>query len=78
MKFKGVGRWTAELTVVTSTGKDVLPADDLGARRAVSKFYFRGRMISGEKLRDFSNKWSEFRGAITYYLICAERLKLLN
>jgi DNA-3-methyladenine glycosylase II len=78
MKFKGVGRWTAELTVVTSTGKDVLPADDLGARRAVSRFYFRGEIISGEKLREFSNTWGKFRGAVTYYLICAERLKILK
>jgi len=77
MEFKGVGRWTAELTVVTSTGKDVLPADDLGARRVVSKVYFRGKIISGEKLRGFSNRWGKFRGAVTYYLICAERLKLL-
>jgi len=76
MNFKGVGRWTAELTVVTSTGKDTLPADDLGARRAVSKFYFEGKLISGEKLREFSNRWGKFRGIITYYLICAERLKL--
>jgi len=78
MKFKGVGRWTAELTVVTSTGKNALPADDVGARRAVSKFYFGGKMISGKKLRGFSDRWSKFRGAVTYYLICAERLKLLK
>ena len=78
MKFKGVGRWTAELTVVTSTGKDALPADDLGARRAVSKFYFGGKKISGEKLREFSNTWGKFRGVVTYYLICSERLKLLK
>jgi len=75
MNFKGVGRWTAELTVVTSTGKDVLPADDLGARRAVSKFYLKGKLMSGEKLREFSKIWDKFRGIITYYLICAERLK---
>ncbi len=78
MKFKGVGRWTAELTVVTSTGKEAFPADDLGARRAVSKLYFKGKPVSGEKLRKFSNKWGKFRGAIAYYLICAERLKMLK
>lgn len=78
MNFKGVGRWTAELTVVTSTGKNVLPADDLGARRAVSKFYFKGKLISGEELRKFSNRWGKFRGIITYYLICIERLKLIK
>jgi DNA-3-methyladenine glycosylase II len=73
-----VGRWTAELTVVTSTGKDALPADDLGARRAVSKFYFKGKLISGEKLRKFSSSWGKFKGIITYYLICMERLKLMK
>jgi len=78
VKFRGVGRWTAELTVVTSTGKEALPADDLGARRAVSKFYFKRKLITGEKLREFSNKWGKFRGAIAYYLICAERLGILK
>lgn len=73
-KFKGIGRWTAELIVVTSTGKEALPADDLGARRAVSNFYFNGQLIPGEKLREFSERWGKFRGIITYYLICAERL----
>lgn len=36
------------------------------------------RMISGEKLREFSNIWGEFRSDITYYLIVAERLKILK
>jgi DNA-3-methyladenine glycosylase II len=73
-KFKGIGRWTAELVIVTSTGKEALPADDLGARRAVSKFFFNGKLISGDELRKFSEKWGKFRGMVTYYLICAERL----
>ena len=74
-RFKGIGRWTAELVIVTSTGKEALPADDLGARRAVSKFYFGKKLISGNKLTEFTKKWGKFRGIITYYLICAERLK---
>jgi len=73
-QFKGIGRWTAELVIVTSIGKDALPADDLGARRAVSKFYFHGRLLSGNELRRFSERWGKFKGMITYYLICAERL----
>jgi DNA-3-methyladenine glycosylase II len=72
-RFKGIGRWTAELVVVTSTGKEALPADDLGARRAVSKFYF-DRLISGDELREFTKRWGKFRGIITYYLICASRI----
>lgn len=74
-RFKGIGRWTAELVIVTSTGKEALPADDLGARRAVSKFYFGKKLISGNELREFTKKWGKFKGIITYYLICAERLK---
>jgi len=73
-QFKGIGRWTAELVIVTSTGKEALPADDLGARRAVSKFFFGGKLISGDELRKFSEKWGKFKGMVTYYLICAERL----
>lgn len=73
--FKGIGRWTAELVIVTSTGKEALPADDLGARRAVSRFYFGKQLISGNELRGFTEKWGKFKGIITYYLICAERLE---
>ncbi|MEW5760407.1 MAG: hypothetical protein AB1779_06550 [Candidatus Thermoplasmatota archaeon] len=76
-QFKGVGRWTAELTVVTSTGKDALPADDLGARRAVSNLYLREKLMSGEELRGFANSWGKFRSMVTYYIICAERLKVI-
>jgi DNA-3-methyladenine glycosylase II len=74
-KFKGVGKWTAELVIVTSTRKEALPADDLGARRAVSKFCLDEKPISGDELREFAKKWGRFAGIITYYLICAERLK---
>jgi len=73
-RFKGIGRWTAELVIVTSTGKEALPADDLGARRAISKFFLGGKLISGDELRKFSEKWRKFKGMVTYYLICAERL----
>lgn len=75
-RFKGIGRWTAKLVIVTSTGKDALPADDLGARRAVSRFYFGKKLLSGDELREFAKRWGKFRGIITYYLICADRLKL--
>lgn len=73
--LKGIGRWTAELVVVTSTEREALPADDLGARQAISNFYFGGTLISGDKVRKFTEKWGKFRSMITYYLICAERLK---
>ena len=39
MKFKGIGRWTAELILITTLGRmDLCVPDDLGARKAVSHF----------------------------------------
>jgi len=75
MELKGIGRWTAELVVVTSTAREALPADDLGGRRAISNFFFDGNLISGDEARKFTEKWGKFRAMITYYLICAEHLK---
>jgi DNA-3-methyladenine glycosylase II len=73
MKLKGVGRWTAELVVVTSTEcKEVLPADDLGVRRAVSTFFSR-ELMSGDDVRKVSEGWGEFKALVAYYLICDER-----
>lgn len=77
-KFKGIGRWTAELIVVTSTNRYALPADDLGARRAVSNFYFGGRMISGDELRRFAGRWGELAENVIYYLIYSERYDRLK
>ena len=42
IKFRGIGRWTAELILITTLGRmDLCAPDDLGARKAVSYFYFR-------------------------------------
>lgn len=76
MKFKGIGRWTAELVLCAGLKRnEVIPADDLGARRAISKFYFDGRNLSGDDARKLAENWGAFKGNIIYYLICAERSK---
>jgi len=72
MKFKGIGRWTAELILITTLGRmDLCVPDDLGARKAVSYFYFDGKLQSGDTIRKFTERWGEFKGWIIYYLICA-------
>ena len=77
-RFKGVGRWTAELVVVTSTDKEALAADDLGARRVVSNHYFGGRLISGDELREFAKRWGGLAEQVIYYLIYLERYERLK
>jgi DNA-3-methyladenine glycosylase II len=72
-RVKGVGRWTAELVLVTCTNhKDVLPAGDLGVRRVISKFASTDLMTE-EEVRRFTQKWGKFKALITYYLICNEK-----
>lgn len=72
MKFKGIGRWSAELILAATLGRmDIGVPDDLGARKAVSYFYFNGKLQSGEKVREFMNRWGKFKGWMVYYLICA-------
>ena len=76
MKFKGIGRWTAELILITALGRmDLCVPDDLGARKAVSFFYFDGKLQSGNAVRKFTERWGEFRGWIIYYLICAYNME---
>ncbi|MCD6411642.1 MAG: DNA-3-methyladenine glycosylase 2 family protein [Thermoplasmata archaeon] len=77
MKFNGIGRWTAELILITTLGRmDLCVPDDLGARKAVSYFYFDGKLQSGNAIRKFTERWGEFKGWIIYYLICAYNMEI--
>ncbi len=73
-RFRGVGTWTAELVLCTGLKRnDVIPADDLGVRRTVSKFYSDGRNVSGGEVRELTEKWGVFKKQIIYYLLCSGR-----
>lgn len=73
-KFRGLGRWSAELVLCTGLKrKDVIPADDLGVRRTVSKFYFNRKNVSGDEVRKLTEKWGAFKRDIIFYLICVGR-----
>lgn len=74
-RIRGVGVWTAELTMVRGMQKfDSVPADDLGIRRAVSHYYYDGRKISGQEARRTAEQWKGWRGLAGFYLIMGERL----
>jgi DNA-3-methyladenine glycosylase II len=75
-KINGVGVWTAELTVVRGMQKyDVIPADDLGLRRVISHFYFDGEKIAPDDAREMAQKWGEWKGLASFYLVVAETLE---
>jgi DNA-3-methyladenine glycosylase II len=72
-EVRGIGRWTAELTIVRGMRRyEVIPADDLGLRRVIAHFYCNDKKITGEQAREISEKWGKWRGIASFYLITAE------
>ena len=75
--FRGIGRWTAELVMVASIGLNVIPADDLGVRKAISHFYFNDKLQSPETIRSFAEKkFGRWLRDCLVYLLMAYRTKM--
>lgn len=73
-EIRGIGVWTAELTMLRGMNKlEVLPADDLGLRRHISHYYCNDRKISGEEARRIAERWGNWKGLAGFYLIIAAR-----
>jgi DNA-3-methyladenine glycosylase II len=75
VKIRGIGRWTAELTVLRGLHRpDAFPADDVGVRRFISQYYLDGRKISAAEARTFAERWGAWKGFAAYYLEVADLL----
>jgi DNA-3-methyladenine glycosylase II len=76
-RIRGVGVWTAELTMVRGMQRfDAFPAQDLGLRRAIAHYYHQDKKISAEEARQTATAWKGWRGLAGYYLIVAEQRKI--
>jgi DNA-3-methyladenine glycosylase II len=74
-KLKGVGVWTAELTMLRGMQRlEALPAEDLGLRRVISHYYCDGARITSSRARQVARNWGRWKGLAAYYLIVAEML----
>jgi DNA-3-methyladenine glycosylase II len=74
-KIRGVGVWTAEMTMIRGMQKfDVIPADDLGLRRVISHHYHHCEKITGDVARRTAQSWAGWRGLASFYLIMAKQL----
>ncbi|XHH09588.1 MAG: DNA-3-methyladenine glycosylase family protein [Candidatus Bathyarchaeia archaeon] len=71
--IRGIGVWTAELTLLRGMQRfDVLPADDFGIRRVISRYYCRGKPIKAAEARQIAEAWGNWKGLAAFYLIIAE------
>jgi DNA-3-methyladenine glycosylase II len=72
-EIRGIGVWTAELTMLRGMQKlDALPADDFGIRRVISRYYCSGKKIKTDEAREIAKGWGKWKGLAAYYLIIAE------
>ncbi len=70
--IKGVGRWTVEMLLMFTLGReDVFAVDDLGIQQAMAKVYKldpADKKATREKMLKISAKWSPYRTYACFYL----------
>jgi DNA-3-methyladenine glycosylase II len=72
-RIRGIGVWTAELTMLRGMQRlEALPADDLGLRRVISRYYRDRKVISSAEARQIAESWGEWKGLAAYYLVVAD------
>ncbi len=71
-QIKGVGRWTVEMILMFTLGReDIFAVDDLGLQQAICKLYSidaGDKKMMKEKMLAISKKWSPYRTYACRYL----------
>lgn len=70
-QIKGVGKWTAEMLLMTALGRnDVFPIDDLGIRQAMALLYNVSieHKRDYQKLNEIAEHWSPYRSVACFAL----------
>jgi DNA-3-methyladenine glycosylase II len=74
--IRGIGRWTAEMFLIFNLLRpNVLPLDDLGLLKAVSRHYLDGvptrdllTRQGREQVRQLASAWTPWSSVATWYL----------
>ena len=67
--IRGIGRWTAEMFLIFHLMRpNVLPLDDVGLLRGISRNYFSGEPVSRAEAREVGDAWAPFRSVATWYI----------
>jgi DNA-3-methyladenine glycosylase II len=71
-QIKGVGKWTAEMILMFTLGReDVFAVDDLGIQQSITKLYkldSSDKKLMKEKMLQISSKWAPYRTYACRYL----------
>ena len=68
-QVKGIGRWTAEMFLIFSLGRqDVLPVHDLGLRKGAQMAFSLSDLPKPKELEKMGERWRPYRSMATWYL----------
>ncbi len=68
-QVKGIGRWTAEMFLIFSLGRqDVLPIHDLGLRKGVQMAFSLPELPKPSEVENIGKRWKPYRSIATWYL----------
>jgi len=68
-QIKGIGRWTAEMFLIFSLGRqDVLPVHDLGLRKGVQFAFSLPQLPKPKEVEKLGERWKPYRSIATWYL----------
>lgn len=73
-KFRGIGKWTAELFLAYGLRKNVYPAGDLGLRRGIAKIFGkRVKEVRERDVRETLEPYGKWKGLLAFYVTCYDR-----
>lgn len=68
-RIKGIGRWTAEMFLIFSLGRqDVFPVGDLGLRKGVQMLFSLPEIPKPQEVEKLGHGWRPYRTVATWYL----------
>ena len=68
-QVKGIGRWTAEMFLIFSLGRqDVLPVHDLGLRKGIQMAFSLTDLPKPKEVEKLGERWRPYRSIATWYL----------
>lgn len=68
-QVKGIGRWTAEMFLIFSLGRqDIFPVGDLALRKGVQMLFSLPEMPKPKEAEKLGQKWKPHRTVATWYL----------
>ena len=73
-KFRGIGRWSAELFLLYGLRKNVYPAGDLGLRRGIAKIFGkRVKEVKERDVREIIEPYGKWKSLLAFYILCYDR-----